>query len=70
MLGAGLDLIGDSEAFNRPMGRKGTSGGIVYGMVFLASGESSYVDGTELIIDVGKLSGQWRLADTPYGVRG
>ena len=52
------------------MGRIGTPEEIAYGMVFLASDESSYVDGTELIIDVGKLSGQWRLADTPYGVRG
>ena len=26
--------------------------------------------GTELVIDGGKLSGQWRLADTAYGARG
>ena len=70
MLAGSSDLIGDSEAFNRPMGWVGTPGGIAYGMVFLALDESSYVAGTELIIDVGKLSGQWRLADTPDGVRG
>ena len=69
MLGGGLDLIGDSEAFNRPMGRMGTSGEIAYGMVFLASDESSYVAGSELVIDGGKLSGQRRLADAAYGIR-
>ena len=45
----------------------GTPEEIGYGVVFLASDESSYMTGTELIIDGGKLSGQWRLADTPYG---
>ena len=67
MLAAGSEQIGDSEAFNRPMGRMGTPEEIGYGVVFLASDESSYMTGTELIIDGGKLSGQWRLADTPYG---
>ena len=67
MLAAGSELIGDSEAFNRPMGRMGTPEEIAYGVVFLASDESSFMTGTELIIDGGKLSGQWRLADTPYG---
>ena len=70
MLAAGSDLIGDSEAFNRPMGRMGTPEEIAYGVVFQASDESSFMTGTELIIDRGKLSGQWRLADTPYGARG
>ncbi len=67
MLHAGSEQIGESEAFNRPMGRMGTPEEIGYGVVFLASDESSYMTGTELIIDGGKLSGQWRLADTPYG---
>ena len=67
MLHAGSQQIGESEAFNRPMGRMGTPEEIGYGVVFLASDESSYMTGTELIIDGGKLSGQWRLADTPYG---
>ena len=67
MLHAGTEQIGISEAFNRPMGRMGTPEEIGYGVLFLASDESSYMTGTELIIDGGKLSGQWRLADTPYG---
>ena len=67
MLAAGSEQIGDSEAFNKPMGRMGTPEEIAYGVVFLASDESSFMTGTELIIDGGKLSGQWRLADTPYG---
>ena len=33
----------------------GTPEEIAYGMVFLASDESSYMTGTELIIDGGKL---------------
>ena len=60
MLHAGSQQIGESEAFNRPMGRMGTPEEIGYGVVFLASDESSYMTGTELIIDGGKLSGQWR----------
>ena len=51
------------------MGRIGSHEEIAYGMVFLASVASSYMTGTELVIDGGKLSGQWRLADTPYGMR-
>ena len=67
MLHAGSELIDDSEAFIRPIGRMGTPYEIAYGMVFLASDESSFTTGTELIIDGGKLSGQWRLAESPYG---
>ena len=67
MLHAGTTQIGDSEASDRPMGRMGTPEEIGYGVLFLASDESSYMTGTELIIDGGKLSGQWRLADTPFG---
>ena len=70
MLAAGSEQIGDSEAFNRPMGSNGHPKEIANGILFLASDESSYMTGTELIIDAGKLSGQWRLADTPYGMRG
>ncbi len=70
MLHQSEEQIGDSEAFNRPMGRMGTPEEIGYGIVFLASDESSYMTGTELIIDGGKLSGQWRIAETPYGTRG
>ena len=70
MLHQSEEQIGDSEAFNRPMGRMGTPEEIGYGILFLASDESSYMTGTELIIDGGKLSGQWRIAETPYGTRG
>ena len=70
MLAAGSEQIGDSEAFNRPKRRVGTPTEIANGVVYLASDESSFMTGTELVIDGGKLSGQWRLADTPYGVRG
>ena len=52
------------------MGRMGTPGEIAYGMVFPPSDESSYMTGTELVIDGGKLSGRWRLADAAYGARG
>ena len=70
MLHQSEEQIGDSEAFNRPMGRMGTPEEIGYGILFLASDESSYMTGTELIIDGGKLSGQWRIAETSYGTRG
>ena len=70
MLAGSSELIGDFEAINRPMDWMGTSEEIADDMVFLASDESSYMTGTELIIDGGKLSGQCRLADIPYGIRG
>ena len=54
MLAAGSVLIGDSEAFNGVMVRMGTPEEIAYGVVFLTSDESSYMTGTELIIDGGK----------------
>ncbi len=67
MLAESSDLMGDSEAFNRPMGRMGTPEEIAWGVVFLASDESSFMTGTELVIDGGKLSGQWRLAEVNRG---
>ena len=70
MFAGSFDLISDAEAFNRPAGRMGTPEEIVYGMVFLASDESSYMDGIELVIGGCKLSGRWWLADAPYGMRG
>ena len=62
MLAGSSDLIGDSEAFNRPMGRMGTPEEIAYGMVFPALDESSYSNGTEMVIDGGRVSGGggWR----------
>ena len=69
MLAGNSELIGDSDAFVRLMGRMVTPEAIGDGIVSLASDESSYVTGTELVIDGGRLSGQGGLADTPYGVR-
>ncbi len=36
-----------------PMGRVGTADDIAYGMLYLASDESSFVTGSELVIDGG-----------------
>ena len=70
MLVASSDLIGDSEAFDRVMGRMGTLEDIGYGLVFLDSNESSYVVGTELVIDGGELGSQWWWPDIAYGIQG
>ena len=48
----------DTEAFNElltriPMGRVATADDIAHGIVYLASDESSYVTGSELVIDGG-----------------
>jgi NAD(P)-dependent dehydrogenase (short-subunit alcohol dehydrogenase family) len=40
-----------------PMGRKGTPEEIAAGILWLASSDSSYVTGTELVIDGGRVSG-------------
>ena len=50
-------MIGGSEAFIGIMRRRGTREEIVCGLVFLALDESSYMDGTELVIGRCKLSG-------------
>ena len=57
MLAGSSDLISDSEAFNRPMGRMVTPEKIAYGEEYLASYESSYMDGTDLVIDLHDLRG-------------
>ncbi len=36
-----------------PLGRAGTTEDVAYGMLYLASDESSYVTGSELVIDGG-----------------
>jgi NAD(P)-dependent dehydrogenase (short-subunit alcohol dehydrogenase family) len=36
-----------------PLGRLGTADDLAYGMLYLASDESSYVTGAELVIDGG-----------------
>jgi NAD(P)-dependent dehydrogenase (short-subunit alcohol dehydrogenase family) len=43
------------ESKGIPLGRMGTSEDIAYGILFLASDESSYMTGTEMVIDGGKL---------------
>ena len=48
----------------------GTPEEIVYGVVFLASGASSYVTGSELVIDRGRVWGRWWLADIAWRTRG
>ena len=50
-------LISQDERLSRvPMKRAGSIDEIVQGVLFLASAESSYVTGTELVIDGGALS--------------
>ena len=45
----------DVERLNAktPMGRLGTPDEVAWGIVFLASDESSFITGTELVIDGG-----------------
>ena len=46
----------DERLSRVPMGRAGTIDEVVRGVLYLASDESSYVTGTELVIDGGALS--------------
>ena len=39
----------------------GTPGQVVYGVVFLASDRSRCMDGIELVIDGGRVLGEWRV---------
>ena len=43
----------DSSASRHPLGRVGTSEDVAYGVLFLASDESSFMTGSELVIDGG-----------------
>ena len=52
------DVLGDAalreERLQRiPLGRAGTTTDIAYGVLYLASDESSFVTGSELVIDGG-----------------
>ena len=48
------DPVRHTELLERiPMGRMGTAGEIAYGMLYLASDESAFVTGSELVIDGG-----------------
>jgi len=44
----------ESQISDRPMQRFGTPGEVAYGVLFLASDESSYMTGSELVIDGGR----------------
>jgi NAD(P)-dependent dehydrogenase (short-subunit alcohol dehydrogenase family) len=52
-LGVEKSIVAESAAI--PLGRMGTPEDIAGGVLFLASDESSYITGTELIIDGGKV---------------
>ena len=52
------DVLEDQKAWEGrlrrlPMGRAGTVDEVAYGVLYLASDESSYVTGSELVIDGG-----------------
>ncbi len=52
------DVLDDQKAWEGrlrrlPMGRAGTADEVAYGVLYLASDESSYVTGSELVIDGG-----------------
>jgi NAD(P)-dependent dehydrogenase (short-subunit alcohol dehydrogenase family) len=52
------DVLADAEAWKGrlrrlPMGRAGTVDDVAYGVLYLASDESAYVTGSELVIDGG-----------------
>jgi NAD(P)-dependent dehydrogenase (short-subunit alcohol dehydrogenase family) len=59
MLGDGPDRVEQEEAFVRdtPLRRFGTADEVAYAVVYLASDESTYTTGAELVLDGGLLAG-------------
>ena len=57
MLAESSSLLGDGDVFARPMGRMGTPEEVAYGVLYLASDESTYTTGAHLSIDGGMLAG-------------
>ncbi len=49
--------LGDTDVFIRPMGRMGAPEEIAYGVLYLASDESTFTTGAHLSIDGGMLAG-------------
>jgi NAD(P)-dependent dehydrogenase (short-subunit alcohol dehydrogenase family) len=49
---------GDRPGSRNPLGRIGTTEDIAYGVVYLSSDESSFVTGSELVIDGGSAAQQ------------
>ncbi len=66
MLGTGADFEANHAKFAKdiPMKRFGTPDEVAYAALFLASDESSYTTGSELIIDGGILAGTTTSPDT------
>ena len=55
------DVIRRERDQSVPMGRMGTAMDIAYGILYLASDESSFVTGSELVIDGGTVAQSWIL---------
>ena len=51
-----IPAVADNVSVKVPMGRMGTPDEIANGILFLASDESSYITGAELVIDGGYTS--------------
>jgi NAD(P)-dependent dehydrogenase (short-subunit alcohol dehydrogenase family) len=63
MLAESSAALGDSDVFIRPLGRMADPKEIAYGVLYLASDESSFTTGAHLSIDGGMLAGIARRPD-------